>query len=284
MTFEIREESRSKGEPIALYHFQYGDAADKYFGYTDAETTITTGGKTYEPIPIVMGAVKASGTLDRQSIEVRTPQNVELAELFRLFPPSQVITLIVKQGHANDPDAQFLVTWTGRVLGHKRQINEAVYTVESVATSMRRAILRRHYMYGCPHVLYGPQCKANKAAATITKTALSVTSPYVTLADNWATTSMKPKYLGGLVEWTTLDGLKETRAIRKIKGATSNQLLLSGTTNGLVAGMSVNLVLGCNHQAGLEDDCIALHDNILNYGGQPWIPTKNPIGIKNTFY
>lgn len=284
MTFAAIEESRTKGEPVALYHFQYGEAADKFFGYTDAEVAITHLGRIYLPIPIIMGSVRSSGTLDRQSIEVRTPQNVDLAELFRLTPPSQVVTLVVKQGHLGDPDSQFLATWTGRVLGHKRQGNEAIYTVESVATSMRRAILRRHYMLGCPHVLYGPQCKASKAAATSSLSVLAVSGPLVTLSPTWAADAVKPKYVAGLAEWTTLDNLKEARMILAIKGLTLNQLLLDSAPKGLIAGMTLDVILGCNHQAGLDDDCIVLHDNILNFGGQPWIPTKNPIGIKNTYY
>jgi hypothetical protein len=40
------------------------------------------------------------------------------------------------------------------------------------------------------------------------------------------------------------------------------------------------VVLGCNHQAYAEEggDCQPLHDNIVNYGGDRWIPLKNPIG------
>lgn len=284
MTFAAKETSRSKGKPVSLYHFQYGEAADKYYGYTDAEKTIVHMGLVFVPIPIIMGAVKASGTLDRQSIEVRTPQNAELARRYAVTPPSQEITLVVWQGHLDGEDTQFLVTWTGRVLGHKRTGNEAAYTVESIATSLRRSILRRHYMLGCPHVLYGPQCKADKEAATVMKTVLSVSRSVVTLATNWVADPLKPKYLFGLASWTTADSDLESASILKLKGASNHQLVLDTIPTGLLAGMTISLSLGCNKLAGLEDDCIVLHDNIHNFGGQPWIPTKNPIGIKNTFY
>jgi len=32
------------------------------------------------------------------------------------------------------------------------------------------------------------------------------------------------------------------------------------------------------------DDCSFFFDNILNYGGMPWIPHKNPIGLINLYY
>lgn len=284
MSFETYETSRAEAAPINLYYFRYGETADAFFAYTDAEEVITFGGVAYQPIPIKRDSVKASGTLDKSTMQVNTPQNTELADLFKLYPPSQVVTLIIRQGHAFDPDAEYLVTWTGRVLGCKRQGNEAIYTCEPIATSLKRPGLRRNYQYGCPHVLYGPQCKANKTAATISRMALTVSGPYVTLADNWATEDRKPKYIGGMVEWIALDGRKEIRTVLKLKGVHNEQLLLSGISTGLVAGMSLDIILGCNHQAGLTDDCIVLHNNISNYGGQPWIPFENPIGIKNNFY
>jgi hypothetical protein len=49
---------------------------------------------------------------------------------------------------------------------------------------------------------------------------------------------------------------------------------------------SVSVVLGCNHIAYAEDggDCQPLHDNIVNYGGDRWIPLKNPIGDYNNYF
>jgi hypothetical protein len=48
----------------------------------------------------------------------------------------------------------------------------------------------------------------------------------------------------------------------------------------------IDVVLGCNHQLYAADggDCEGLHDNVLNFGGFRWIPTKNPIGTFNNYY
>jgi hypothetical protein len=284
MSFGSRESSRQKGEPVSLFHFQWGLHVSNYYAYTDHEEPITFGGKTYQPIPITMGAVKSSGTLDKQTIEVRTPQNVDLARRFVYAPPSQVITLIVRQGHIGDPANEFLVSWTGRVLGHKRARNEAIYTMESYATSMRRTMLRRHYMLGCGHVLYGPMCRADREAATSVRNVLSVSGPTVTLDASWAPEDRKPKYVNGVAEWTSADGSVESRSILKLKGSSNEQLLLDGPAVGLTGGMSMKVIYGCNHLAGLTDDCIALHNNIFNYGGEKDIPLKNPLALRNTYY
>jgi len=49
---------------------------------------------------------------------------------------------------------------------------------------------------------------------------------------------------------------------------------LTGPTPELPVGGPFEISLGCNHQVS---DCEFLHLNILNYGGQPFIPLKSPI-------
>src|SRR5690606_25380278 len=145
-----------------------------FYAYTDAETAVVFEGITYVPIPISRSAVKASGTLDKSALKVSVPINAEIAELFRIYPPAQVVTLVIRQGHIGDPDSEFLVHWSGRVLSTERKDSECEFSCEPIATSMRRTGLRRHYQIGCPHVLYGPRCRASKALATTVAEALTV--------------------------------------------------------------------------------------------------------------
>lgn len=279
MTLNARETSRHLGEPVDLYYFRYGETVDAYYAYTDAEQPVLFDGVTYQPISIQRDSINASGTLDKSNLEVKTAKNAELAELFRLYPPSQVVSLVIRQGHINDPDEQYLAIWTGRVIGHKREQSEAIYTCEPISTSMRRPGCRRSYQRGCPHVLYGPMCRADKDAHTISKSVLEVTGPILRFASTWEAADKKDQYLGGLAEWETADGRTEVRTILRIKDST--HILLTGTASGLTAGVTVKLSKGCPHTM---EACLDIFDNIQNYGGQPWIPEVNPIGIKNNFY
>jgi hypothetical protein len=154
---------------------------------------------------------------------------------------------------------------------------------EPVSTSLRRPGLRRHYQYGCPHQLYGPHCLANKAAATVASTVASLAGATVTLNSGWNGAFAADKFLGGMLEWTAPGGSTDRRTILRITG---NVLSLSGIPKDLAPTDAVDVVLGCNHKAYAEDggDCLPLHNNILHYGGQRWIPTKNPIGTNNMYY
>lgn len=279
MTFAPKEISRYQGKPVSLYTFVYGDGPTSFYAYTDAEQEIVFGGVTYQPIPIDRGAYSSSGTLDKAAIEIRIPQDLPLAELFRVYPPSQVVNLFIRQGHLNDPDNQFLVCWTGRVLSCSREDNQARFSCEPISTSLKRNGLRRPYQYGCPHVLYGPQCRANKSAATTTVTPTSAEGVTVTLPVGWAGAGQAQKYLGGLVQWVSTSGDTVIRTILRVTG--TNVFTVSGVIVGLAEGGLVKMILGCNHQM---NDCLSLHNNIHNYGGQPWIPTKSPLGMRSQYY
>lgn len=277
------QSSRALSQPIHLYRIEYGIGAGSRMLFTDAETPLLVGGDTYQPVQIRHGEINASGTLDKATVEVNTPYNNPLVELFRIYPPSQVVNLTIYQGDLNDPDAQFLVIWGGRVIDFSLDAMEAKFTCDPVATSIRRPGLRRNYQFSCPHVLYRGSCRASQLAATVTTTVTAISGSILTLPAGWFGALDPAKFRGGPIEWLAAGGDRVTRGILRVTddGGTGRTLLLGGLPSGLVVGMEVEVALGCNHQM---DDCKNLHNNIQNFGGCPWIPTKNPIGNYNNFY
>jgi hypothetical protein len=291
MTFANREESRARGNPVTLYYFRYGSDAASYHAYTDAEFSVDGPDSSeatiaYTPIPIARGAVTSQGNLDKTIIPVTVPQDAELCDHFRDFAPAQVVTAVIRQGHLGDPDGEFPVVFSGRVVGMKFEASEATFELEPASTSMRRNGLRRHWQIGCPHVLYGDQCRASMTAATVTQTVQAVSGTSIELPDSWFGSIAIEKYIGGMARWTNDAGNTELRRILQI--IDGRDLLLSGFLRDLEATDSIDLILGCDHT---QDDCLNLHvtdespsgPNINNYGGHDWIPQKNPFGAINRF-
>ena len=278
MSFSDIEASRQKGSMVNLFMLRYGSAPKSYFAYTDAEQPITHMDVVYLPTPIMRGRIAVTGTLDKAVLEVRVARNTPIADLFLYYPPPEVVNITILQGHLSDPSGEFLVGWTGRVTGTKRTDSELVLSCEPVATSMKRVGLRRHYQYSCMHVLYGPQCRANKSAATIKRPVESLTANTVTMESGWVASGQEDNYIGGMVEWINAAGDREYRTILRI--SSGRVFTLSGPTGGLNPGSVLDVVRGCPRtMAG----CLS-HDNIHNFGGCPWIPKKNPIGSVNQFY
>lgn len=283
MSFDSREKSRAQGQPAHLYFFRFGPATADTVTYTNSARPITftdpiNGQRTYAPLAITHGEVTASGTLDKSTLEVTLPDDTDVPVLFEGTPPSYPITLTIRQGHVDDGD--FKVVWAGRILGCTFPgDHSAVLDGHLISTALRRSGLTRDYQVGCPLPLYGPQCRADKAAGTKTVALVGVNTPRIQVPAAWDTETRRPKYIGGMVEWVTPTGRTERRSIRKVEA--NGWLLLGGDTGTLATGSTVSVVIGCAHNTA---DCALVHNNIVNYGGQPAIPLKNPVGITNNFY
>lgn len=277
MTYASIETSRTLGAPITLYLFTYGTGAGDYYGCTDHTQAVTYEGKTYAPTPIARESYTAASTLDRSSMTVNLARDSAIGELFSGWPASSVIRLRIYEGHYNSTD--YRLKWSGRVINVGRSNQQISLKVETLQTSLKRVGLRRNWQYGCPHVLFGTACGANKAASSVTATVSAVNNPLITLPTGWQGAKDPQRFVGGMVEWTGSNGRKQIRTIMSYVGP--GTLRLSGGVDYLAAGMQVTVSLGCRKTM---EDCQDVFSNIHNFGGQPWIPTDNPIGIKNNFY
>jgi hypothetical protein len=282
--FPTLETSRKDGSPVALFYFKYGSDAASYFAYTDAESIINATGYiggtsvNYEPVPITHGNIVSGGTLDRTALELRMPRTIPLAALFEIWPPSQVVTCVIRHGHLGETGGLYPACWSGHVVSLLFEGSQAVITMEPVITSLRRTGLRRNYQYGCPHALYGNQCKADKVVATISVTVTTTAVDTIIMPAAWFGALNPNKYVGGMVQWTSVTNNTEIRTIMQI--VSGKDLRVNGFANKLPDGTAISVTLGCNHQAGFADligDCNNLHNNINNFGGQPWIPLINPV-------
>lgn len=279
MTYDAKERSRQQGQPIQLFMFRYGEGTDAVYCYTDAEDSQTFDGREYTPIAIVRGAITSSGTLDKAKLELRLDGNTDIGILYKNYPPSFVVTLIIRAHHIGD--TEYPVVWSGIVRGGGPAESEIVLTCEPISTQMKRNGLRRNYQYGCPHVLYGVNCRADKALATYTGVVASMTTSTVTLVAGWNGAIAVTKFAAGMLSWLNDLGNLELRTINSVIGDTIN---VKGALRDIHVGMSVDAILGCDHTV---EDCENLHreiltglSNINNYGGQPWIPSENPV-LKN---
>lgn len=295
MSYGAIERSRSVGQPVNLFRFDWNENENGVLGYTDNDRIITfddgEGAVTFQPVQAKSPSIKASGSLDRSRLQFSFPKTLPICGLFQPYPPSSVVTLRLFQGHRNDPNKDFKCVWFGRVLGVKFDGPAAVFTCEPATTSSKRVGLRRRWQIGCPHALYDVDtCKANRNAATSqwfvggSNSDGSFTINTITMPSGFPDSGVDVQaYLAGVVWWCADRGTV-IRSILDVQQDSSGAVtfLLNGPTIGLEEGMQVTTVLGCNHQ---EDHCLDIHDNINNFGGQSWIPNENPTaGSKNIFY
>lgn len=286
MSFDSFESSTELGDPVNLYLFRVGPNPADALAYTDAEAPITL---IVEGIPIIFGPlpmdrdnIKSSGRIDKTTLETRMPRDCALVDLYKVYPPSYMVSLVIYSGHLSDPAGEFKVMFAGRVRNVALDGMVATVSADPVSSILARAGLRRNWQYGCMYVLYGTLCQAQRVPrSTLVGSVLSGVSVRVTPVVPFD----KPfaKFLNGTVEWTNADDRLERRNISAIvdAGGGAYDLTLTGSTSTIEAGQTMDMLLGCAHDTV---DCETVFNNLLNFGGQPWIPLSNPVGNIATFF
>lgn len=274
MSNDAIENSPDQGEPIDLYRFAYGTGATTRFTYCDSDMPVEHDVDIYTPLPIERGEINASGSLDKAELEVEVPEDSPIAELFLVYPPSQVVGLTIFRCHYTGSGFTIpLAVWSGRVLSCSREGYLAKLRCEPISTSMRRVGLRRHYQYMCSHVLYGTACGVNRVDHTTLTTAVGSDVRSVTVPGQ-----ISDQHLGGIVSWTPVGKPIERRTILRVERNANNntsRLVTAGVVREVNPGDPVEVAKGCKHTLA---DCRDVFGNAPAFGGFPYIPLQNPHG------
>lgn len=261
MTYDAREESAQDGAPVELYEFRRND---KFWLYTSAGEDVGDSTETWVSAPITRTAVETNTEQARNALKLTVPRTFEVADLFRIAPPTDVIALTVRRFHRGEPD-DVAVIWMGRVLNVSFEGAKAIMNCEPVSASIKRQGLRRLYQKQCPHVLYGPGCTLDKDSFAHSTSVSSINGVILVVGSIGVFS-----YAGGFIEYEDDDGNLERRFIRSHVGTT---LTLNFPFTGLSGSDPVTIYAGCDHTM---QTCNDQFGNILNYGGTPFIPDKNP--------
>lgn len=265
MTYDAREKSIQSGEPIEVYDFARGDT---HWRYTSAKASQLYQLLTWEAALIQRNQIEHTAEKGRSGLQITCARDFAIADLYRVQPPSDVITVTLHRFHAGETSGA--VIWMGRILNCEWSGSRAVLNCEPVSTSLARPGLRRLYQRQCPHVLYGPACRLDKADFAITATLTAASG--VTIAATEFDAHPDGYFAGGFIEYMNTDGNVERRFITGHTGAT---LTINFPLAALAEGSQVTAYPGCDHALST---CSGKFANTDNYGGFPYIPSKNPFG------
>lgn len=270
MSFIAQEQGTETSSPIELYEINY-DAYTWYFTTGDADYTDTFTLRTYTPLVMSRSNIAFSSDSSRNTLELEVVRDAVFLDLFRVAPPSGVVSLTIKRVHRTDLVNQVVVLWKGRILNVAWGPLVATVTCESIRASAARYGLRRLFQYQCPHVLYSAPCGASKALFELSGEVTLISGNQVSVdgagafEDDW--------FAGGYIQWVNSSlGTTERRMITTSETG-SGVLTLTSATAGLDALDTVYAYPGCDHTI---NTCDSKFSNSPNYGGFPYTPTKNP--------
>ena len=238
--------------------------------------------ETYVPDSIGRGDMEQGQDINRENIQIQIPRTSGIAQIYLQSSPDVTASVTIF-AHTVSETA---ILWKGRIASVSASDSEAIIECESVFTSLRRPGLRARFSKLCRHDLYGDSgCKVNKANHA-TEIAFESYSERTIISPDAA--ALPDKWLnGGMVE--DADG-----TLRFILEHNSDQLVLSWPMPSLAAlsfgwgnnwgsyygSPTIIAYPGCDK---LLATCDSKFSNNLNYGGFPWIPSKNPLGGSNVF-
>lgn len=260
-TYSELEPSTHDGRPVELYRFVHGTTVWTYSNGPEIEH----GGETYAAFPIGREDMQQTKELHKSPLEILVPRTSELSLLYLAGNPEHITTITVFRMHLAAEDGP-IVCWKGRVVSVDWSDNVAAkLSCESVFTSLKRPGLRARYQRMCRHALYSDQCGVDKAAYAVSGTVGNVTDNGRTVEVAEASGEDDGWFTGGMIQ--TPSG-----AYLFITGHQGAALTLSRPCS-LAPDDEVTIYPGCGRN---RETCKDKFDNILSFGGWPWIPPRNP--------
>ena len=283
MTYTSIETSAAEGRPYFLYQFVEGDQVWRFTSQATPWTSAGSGGTaiTWEPAAVSHGDVVQTSEIERGVLELTWPLSHPFARRFLAPMGNTPVTLTIFRGH-EQVLGETVAHWKGRVMGAEIEGARILLTCESLFSTLRRAGVRAKYQRLCRHALYGRGCGLDIAAHWVSGTVSAVASggSVVTIPevadqpDGW--------YRGGVLRFGVQLGF--------VIGHAASVLSLSRPMPELTAALGapeidpetgdpvpvlVDIAPGCDLRAAT---CAQKFGNLLNFGGFPEIPGRNPFG------
>lgn len=269
MSFDANEISLESGSPVELYELSIDQES---FYFTSSEDSFTFGIKTYDPVEVSRSNITV-GTEERtQTISFSLPTGHPFVQKYVNVVPGQKATLTIFRFHRYDsPTPQQQVTmFKGLVqsVAFTQNAETAQVAVMPLTGSLGRQIPRFTYQGICNHALFDDGCKVDAGSFEYIGNASAVSGDLITVdgllganGAGWAT--------GGYIQDTT--GLD----FRLVLSQTTDvvRVLLPFPPDLSILNTDVSVFAGCDHTLPV---CKTKFNNVINYGGFQFVPTKNP--------
>lgn len=266
-SFDVLESSVESSRPVELYTITMGAET---FRYTSNSRDITITTDTWEATQIDRTSV-GQGTEERKrNVVITLPATNEFARQFiDIIPGQRAVVNIIRLQRDESPafDTQALI-FKGQIASIQfgDDGNTVKLTARSIEAATSRSVPRFTFMGMCNHVLYDSNCQVDPSGFSMIGEVLTVDGNVLTVdgADGQA----DGYWTGGFIKPTAQTDF------RLVLSHVGEDLTLLLPFSADVDGVNVQVFAGCDHT--LTGDCATKFDNVLEFGGWPFVPSKNP--------
>lgn len=266
MAFETYEESAQQGSKIELLTLSLGSTIWRM--HNSVELSISSGGDTFYRTQVSRGSIETG----QEYLELSMPGSHEFPLKFSTIAPGQVATLTVQEYHRADPaDVRVIYKGVVRSVAFRQNTAMSSLSLVPINEAFDKEIPERTFQAACNNVLFDPDCKVSAGSfsyigpvSAINGNVVTITGLLAAKGNGWST--------GGYVSFGTLD-------YRLILSQSNDDLTLVLPFFEDVLSQNVTVYAGCDHTIAT---CNSKFSNVLNFGGHPYVPTKNifATGIK----
>lgn len=269
MTFAAQETSRESGQVLELYTFIFGLTT---FRFTSFNRDIIWQGLSYTSEPISRSRTGAAIEDAANQVTITLPIDNPVPQLFITNVPGKVGSVRILRAHVNDVAEEVVVLFDGFVANVTLDGElEAKVLCNPNTKVFDRVAPRFTYMGLCNHILYDERCKVDISLFDFTGLVSAVSLNDITV--NGASGLGADFFVSGFARFPA-GSQNDARLILAQSGDTMT-LLLPFAEN--VLGSDIDLFAGCAHDLVT---CDVKFDAVLNYGGFPFVPRKNPFNTR----
>jgi hypothetical protein len=280
-TFLELENSRERSRPADLYRFDYGS---EVFRFTSSEDAIEFSGATYEPLQIRRGSPTLNPREQRsQKMQLSAPAAIRPFSDFTAVQPARKLQCNITRIQLDESQLGFgspegsplypspanpirphvgFVIFEGYITSIAFEGQTCKIDMNPDSEQFNREVPRYKYQSLCNHVLYDAECAVDKNLFKQSGLVNSVSGNQISVGGFTGTS-----FTGGYVQ--NLAGT-DYRMIIEHSGDVFT-LLLPFSENPL--GTTLTAFQGCAHDV---TTCLNKFNNVDNFGGFPFVPTKNP--------
>lgn len=273
--YSTLETSDFGGEPFFLYEFTEAITESVTRFTSGPEDRVYTGdsgepfSSTFTASSVAHTEVHLTSAVEKQRVDFTFPTSNTFARSFVDGSFRNVTTVTLWRAMEQDPN-DVVAYWKGRIMGSRVEGERIVLSAESAYSSLRVAGLRARYQRTCRHVLYGSGCRLDYTDFDFATTVATITGARtLTLAS--VNGQANDYFTGGL--------LIIAGSLFFIEAQTGVALTVSTRLpDDLEVSDAVSIAPGCDRS---RPTCEDKFDNVVNFGGFPYMPGKNPFQLSS---
>ena len=269
-TFDTFESSVEGSRPVEIYEFSIG--AQTYY-YTSSEGSVTVGANDYTEEALSRGSIAKTAQKD-PTLSIKIPATNEFAARYIGPVPTDRATLSIfrRQRSATTGNLNVLI-FKGDILSVKFPGDGTLAQIEARSIEGRTSaqMPRMTYQGVCNNFLGDRNCLVDMSGHNHIGTITAVSGNVITLSGASTALNVNGQVIDFVGGYCTPTGVSEYRSIIAQSG---NDLTLQLPFSFDVTGASVQAFAGCDHIR--DSDCALVYNNVSEFIGFHFVPTRNP--------